>query len=138
VQVLAGLAGVALAHAMFEVPLWLPSPNERSGPSQWLSEFTATFGLIATILGCLRFRPQAVPYAVGLFISAGYWFTASTSFANPAVTIARAFTDTFSGITPGHAPAFILAQFVGAILCVLVLKPLFPAEAAAKEQAATA
>jgi glycerol uptake facilitator-like aquaporin len=117
VQVLAGLAGVALAHAMFEVPLWLPSPNERSGPSQWLSEFTATFGLIATILGCLRFRPQAVPYAVGLFISAGYWFTASTSFANPAVTLARALTPTFAGIRPLDAPGFIVAQFLAAALC---------------------
>jgi glycerol uptake facilitator-like aquaporin len=82
---------------------------------QWFAEAVATFGLVATILGTVRFRPEAVAYAVGLYITAGYWFTASTSFANPAVTVARAMTDTFSGILPAHAPGFIVAQFVGAV-----------------------
>jgi glycerol uptake facilitator-like aquaporin len=89
-----------------------------------------------TIIGCVARTPAAVPYAVGLYITSAYWFTASTSFANPAVTVARAFTDTFSGINPAHAPAFILAQFVGALLCVLVMKPLFPPETAAERHAA--
>ena len=121
VQIIGGLAGAVLAHAMFELPLAQVSETARSGPAQWLSEWVATFGLVATILGTLRFRPEAVPYAVGLFITAAYWFTASTSFANPAVTIARGFTDTFSGISPGHVPAFVLAQLVGAVVATLVL-----------------
>ena len=121
VQIIGGLAGAVLAHAMFELPLTQLSETARSGPAQWLSEWVATFGLVATILGTLRFRPQAVPYAVGLFITAAYWFTASTSFANPAVTIARAFTDTFSGITPMHVPAFVVAQLIGAATAALVL-----------------
>ena len=121
VQIIGGLAGAVLAHAMFELPLTQLSETARSGPAQWLSEWVATFGLVATILGTLRFRPQAVPYAVGLFITAAYWFTASTSFANPAVTIARAFTDTFSGIAPIHVPAFIVAQLIGAATAALVL-----------------
>ena len=120
-QIIGGLAGAVLAHAMFELPLTQFSETARSGPAQWLSEWVATFGLVATILGTLRFRPQAVPYAVGLFITAAYWFTASTSFANPAVTIARAFTNTFSGITPMHVPAFIVAQLIGAATAALVL-----------------
>jgi len=109
------------------------STKARSGIGQWTGEFVATFGLVATIIGCVKFRPSAVPYAVGLFISAGYWFTSSTSFANPAVTIARAMSDTFSGILPGHAPAFIAAQFVGAIAATIVLTWLIVprAEAAA-------
>ena len=115
-QIAGGLIGVFAAHAMFEAAVLQVSLNARTGGAQWFSEAVATFGLVATILGTLRWRPEAVPYAVGLFITAGYWFTASTSFANPAVTIARSFTDTFSGIAPAHAPAFILAQFVGAIL----------------------
>ena len=120
VQVLGGLAGMLIAHAMFEEPLLQVSEKLRSGPAQWLAEFVATFGLVATILGCVRFRAEAVPYAVGLYITAGYWFTASTSFANPAVTIARSFTDTFSGIRPVDAPAFIAAQLVGAVAATLV------------------
>jgi len=120
VQLAAGVVGVLAAHFMFEQPLLQVSETVRSGAGQWFSEFVATFGLVATILGTLRFRPEAVPYAVGLFISAGYWFTASTSFANPAVTIARSFTDTFSGIVPGHMPAFIVAQLVGAAAATLV------------------
>lgn len=113
-QAAGGLAGMLLAHAMFDQPLLQVSLTERSGPPQWLAEFVATFGLLATILGCLRFRAAAVPYAVGLYITAGYWFTASTSFANPAVTLARSFTDSFSGIRPLDAPAFMVAQLVGA------------------------
>ncbi len=115
VQVAGALCGALLAHLMFDEPLLQVSANERTGPGQWTGELVATFGLVSTILGCLRFSPSAVPYAVGLFISAGYWFTSSTSFANPAVTVARCFTDTFSGILPAHAPAFIVAQLVGAV-----------------------
>lgn len=115
-QVAGGLLGVALAHFMFGEPLLVIGIKERTGPGQWAGEAVAAFGLLATILGCLKVRPDAVPYAVGLFISAGYWFTSSTSFANPAVTIARAFTDSFSGIRPADAPAFIAAQIAGALL----------------------
>jgi glycerol uptake facilitator-like aquaporin len=105
---------------MFAEPVLMISTNARTGVGQWFAEFIATFGLVATILGCVRFRPDAVPYAVGLFITAGYWFTASTSFANPAVTIARTLTDTFSGIAPMDAPGFIAAQLVGAVAATLV------------------
>ena len=119
-QVIGGLCGAMLAHGMFEEPIVAASTTARTGFSQWLGEFTATFGLIATILGCLRFKPEVVPYGVGLFITAGYWFTSSTSFANPAVTIARSLTDTFSGIQPLHMPAFILAQLIGAVVVTLV------------------
>lgn len=119
-QIVGGLTGALAAHAMFELPLIQISETARSGPAQWFAEWVATFGLVATILATVRFRPEAVAYAVGLFITAGYWFTASTSFANPAVTIARSFTDTFSGIAPGHAPAFILAQLAGAASATLV------------------
>ena len=115
-QLAGALCGVALAHFMFGDPLFTPGVKERTGPGQWVAETVAAFGLLAAILGCLKTRPDAVPWAVGLFISAGYWFTSSTSFANPAVTVARAFTDTFSGILPADAPAFILAQIVGALL----------------------
>lgn len=116
VQVVGAVLGALLAHAMFEENLLQVSSNVRSGPAQWLSEAVATFGLVATILGTLRWRPEAVPTAVGLYITAAYWFTASTSFANPAVTIARSMTDTFSGIAPVNAPGFILMQFVGAVI----------------------
>lgn len=115
-QIIGALSGVAIAHVMFGEALFSLSSTERSGVGQWTGEFVATFGLIATILGCVRFRPAAVPYAVGLFISAGYWFTSSTSFANPAVTLARCFTDTFSGIYPTHAPAFIISQLIAAVV----------------------
>ena len=114
-QLAGGLCGVMLAHFMFGEPLLTAGVKERTGPGQWAAEAVATFGLLAAILGCLRARPDAVPWAVGLFISAGYWFTSSTSFANPAVTVARALTDTFSGIRPVDAPAFIAAQAVGAL-----------------------
>jgi glycerol uptake facilitator-like aquaporin len=114
VQIIGAIMGTLVAHAMFEEILLQISANIRNGPAQWLSEGVATFGLVATILGTLRWRPEAVPTAVGLYITAAYWFTASTSFANPAVTIARSLTDTFSGIAPENAPGFILMQFVGA------------------------
>ena len=121
-QVLGGLAGMALAHAMFDLDLLQSGTKARSGTGQWLAEAVATFGLVATILGTLRARPRAVPAMVGLYITAGYWFTASTSFANPAVTLARAWTDTFSGILPAHAPAFVLAQLVGAAAAVALFR----------------
>ncbi|MBS27458.1 MAG: aquaporin family protein [Alphaproteobacteria bacterium] len=120
VQVVAGLLGVFVAHLMFGEPSFTPSLHARTGLGQWTGEFVATFGLLAAILGSLRFRPEAVPYAVGLFITAGYWFTSSTSFANPAVTIARSLTDTFSGIRPEDAPMFILAQLIGALVATAV------------------
>lgn len=120
-QVAGGLVGVAIAHGMFGEPLFFASQTVRTGPPQWLGEGVATFGLVATILGCVRFRAEAVPYAVGLFITAGYWFTSSTSFANPAVTVGRAFSDTFSGIRPIDAPAFIAAQLAGAVLAAFVM-----------------
>ena len=116
VQIIGAIMGTLVAHAMFEEILLQISANIRTGPAQWLSEGVATFGLVATILGTLRWRPEAVPTAVGLYITAAYWFTASTSFANPAVTIARSLTDTFSGIAPENAPGFILMQFVGAAI----------------------
>jgi glycerol uptake facilitator-like aquaporin len=126
-QALAAVVGVALAHFMFSEPLLTLGIKERDGAGQVMAEVVATFGLVATILGCLRARPEAVPYAVGLFITAGYWFTSSTSFANPAVTFARSFTTTFAGIRPADAPAFVVAQIVGALLAtalfVWLLKP---------------
>ena len=121
-QVIGGIAGVIIAHAMFDNPLIDPSTTARTGTGQWIGEFVATFGLVATILGCLKSRPDAVPYAVGLFITAGYWFTSSTSFANPAVTIGRAFTDSFTGIRAADAPAFIVAEIVGAVAATLVFR----------------
>ncbi|WCL53981.1 aquaporin [Gimibacter soli] len=122
VQVIAAVAGVVLAHAMFELPLLQASQHVRYGPAQWLSEAVATFGLLSTILWVARSKVEAVPYAVGLYITAGYWFTASTSFANPAVTIARSFTDTFSGIAEGGVIPFIAAQLVGAFLALGVFR----------------
>lgn len=116
VQIASGLIGVWLAHAMFDLSMMQTSLKARAGGGQALGEAVATFGLVITILGTLRFRPESVPYAVGLFITAGYWFTSSTSFANPAVTIARCFTDTFAGIRPSDAPAFIIAQLSAAAL----------------------
>jgi glycerol uptake facilitator-like aquaporin len=114
-QVVGGIVGVLAAHAMFDLPLWQVSHTIRTGPSQWFAEFVATFGLVFTIFCCLRGARDAVPYAVGLYITSAYWFTASTSFANPAVTIARSLTDTFAGIAPAGVLAFIVAQIVGAI-----------------------
>jgi len=113
-QVAGGIGGTLLAHAMFDQTLIQFSTHVRTGSGQWLSEAVATFVLVLTILGTLRARPEAVPVSVAMAIVAGYWFTASTSFANPAVTIARALSDTFAGIAPGDAPAFIASQLVGA------------------------
>ncbi|MBX9462018.1 MAG: aquaporin family protein [Aquamicrobium sp.] len=115
-QIGGGIAGALLAHAMFELPIWQASTTVRSGPAQWLAEAVAAFGLVFTILAGLRFRADAVPWLVGLYITAAYWFTASTSFANPAVAIARAFTDTFAGIRPTDLPGFIAAELAGAVL----------------------
>jgi glycerol uptake facilitator-like aquaporin len=120
VQIIGGLFGVFVAHVMFGEPSFSAALTTRTGIGPWTGEFVATFGLVATILGCLRFRPEAIPYAVGLFITAGYWFTSSTSFANPAVTIARSFSDTFAGIRPEDAPMFILVQIIAAIIATLV------------------
>jgi glycerol uptake facilitator-like aquaporin len=114
VQIAGAFAGVAAAHVMFETPLFFASRHVRSGAAQAFSEFVATFGLLAVIWGCARLRADAVPFAVAAYITAAYWFTASTSFANPAVTLARSATDTFAGIRPADAPAFIVAQLLGA------------------------
>ena len=124
-QIVGGIGGTLLAHAMFDQPLIQLSGHARPGPAQWLSEAIATFALVLTILGTLRSRPEAVPVAVALVIVAAYWFTASTSFANPAVTIARSFSDTFAGIAPGNAPPFVLAQFVGGMAAWVVSERLF-------------
>ncbi|MFT4744001.1 MAG: glycerol uptake facilitator-like aquaporin [Paracoccaceae bacterium] len=115
-QVFGGIMGVLAAHVMFEHPLIDPSTTIRSGIGQWAGEFVATFGLVGTIHACIKARPTAVPMAVGLYITAAYWFTSSTSFANPAVTIARGFSDTFAGIAPTDVVAFIAIQLVAAVL----------------------
>jgi glycerol uptake facilitator-like aquaporin len=122
VQIMAAFAGVAAAHLMFGEPLFSASQHERAGPAQWWSEFVATFGLIAVIAGSARFSPQAVPYSVGAYIAAAYWFTASTSFANPAVTLARAASDTFAGIRPADALPFTLAQLLGAATAAILMR----------------
>lgn len=115
-QVFGGIVGVLAAHVMFEHPLIDPSTTIRSGIGQWVGEFVATFGLVGTILACIKARPTALPMVVGLYITAAYWFTSSTSFANPAVTIARGFSDTFAGIAPTDVAAFIAVQLVAAVL----------------------
>ena len=125
VQILGGLTGVWSAHFMFEEELIQFSLKERTGSAQWFSELVATFGLLMAIFGALRWRPEFVPYSVGLYITSAYWFTASTSFANPAVTIARSFSNTFSGIFPGHVPQFIISQLAGAVLATLIFGWLF-------------
>jgi glycerol uptake facilitator-like aquaporin len=125
-QVIGAVAGVALADLMFDLPAFSLSQHARSGPSQFLSELVATFGLLAVIWGCARRRSNAVPFAVGAYITAAYWFTASTSFANPAVTIARSLTNTFAGIRPGDAPAFVAAQLVGAGMATVLFRWLIP------------
>ena len=121
-QIVGGLVGTIAAHLMFGEALLQTSTNPRAGLGVWVGEIVATFALLAAILGCRRTRPDAVPYAVGLIISAGYWFTSSTSFANPAVTIARSLTDSFAGIRPIDAPGFIVAQMLGAIVGTLVFQ----------------
>jgi glycerol uptake facilitator-like aquaporin len=120
-QIAGGIAGTMIAHLMFGLPLLELSMKARTGGAQWFAEAVAAFGLVATILGGIRFRADAIPWLVGLYITAAYWFTASTSFANPAVAIARAFTDTFSGIRPVDVPGFIIAELIGAAAAMLVL-----------------
>jgi glycerol uptake facilitator-like aquaporin len=125
-QTVGAVAGVLAAHAMFAEPLLQISTKLRDGPAQAFSELVATFGLVVTILGALRFRPAFTPAAVGLYITAAYWFTASTSFANPAVTVARSLTDSFAGIAPASTPAFLAAQVAGAISGAGLAAWLFP------------
>jgi glycerol uptake facilitator-like aquaporin len=126
-QVGGAFAGVAVAHLMFGEPLLFASRHERSGASQLLSEFVATFGLMSVIWGVVRRRADAVPFAVGAYITAAYWFTSSTSFANPAVTLARSATDTFAGIRPADAPGFVVAQLAGAAAATALFRWLVPA-----------
>jgi glycerol uptake facilitator-like aquaporin len=126
-QVFGAAIGVWAAHLMFELPVWQFSLTARTGLGQWLAEAVATFGLLLTVLGCVSRRSDAVPYAVGLYITAAYWFTASTSFANPAVTIARSLSDTFAGIAPASVPAFIVAQLAGALAAIVLGRWLWPA-----------
>ena len=121
-QIIGGISGVLVAHVMFDNPLIDPSTTVRAGLGQWVGEFVATFGLVGTILGCLKARPEVVPYAVGLYITAAYWFTSSTSFANPAVTIARGFSNTFAGIQPDNIAAFVAVQLIAAILATYFFK----------------
>ena len=125
-QIAGAYLGVAVAHGMFELPVFTASQHVRAGPAQFLSEFVASFGLLATIWGVARRRATAVPFAVAAYIVAAYWFTASTSFANPAVTLARAASDTFAGIRPDDAPAFIIAQLLGASAATLLFRWLVP------------
>lgn len=127
-QLVFGILGAWAAHLMFELPIIQYSDQVRTGAGQWLGEGIATFGLILTIVGTVRFRPDWVPATVALYIGSAYWFTASTSFANPAITVARSLTDSFAGIAPAHVPAFILAQLGGACLAALVARPLFGRE----------
>jgi glycerol uptake facilitator-like aquaporin len=126
VQLLGAFAGVAAAHAMFGLPLFFASAHVRTGAAQWWSECVATFGLVGVIIGCSRSRPSLTPFAVAAYITAAYWFTSSTSFANPAVTLARAATDTFAGVRAVDTPGFILAQLVGALLATWVFCWLYP------------
>jgi glycerol uptake facilitator-like aquaporin len=124
-QIVGGIAGVLAAHAMFDLPLWQISQTVRTGPAQWFAEFVATFGLVLVIFCCLQAAREAIPYAVGLYITSAYWFTASTSFANPAVTIARSLSNTFAGIAPTGVFAFIAAQIVGGLAGVFVAGLLY-------------
>jgi glycerol uptake facilitator-like aquaporin len=120
-QIAGGIVGTMLAHAMFALPVWEASLKMRSGGAQWLAEGVAAFGLIATILAGLKFNRTAIPWLVGLYITAAYWFTSSTSFANPAVAIARSLTNTFSGIRPADLPGFIVAELCGAVVALLLM-----------------
>jgi glycerol uptake facilitator-like aquaporin len=126
-QIAGGIAGTIMAHAMFALPLLDASLKARTGGAQWFAEAVAAFGLVATILGGIRFERAAVPWLVGLYITAAYWFTASTSFANPAVAIARSLTNTFSGIRPADLPGFIAAEFCGAIVALMLMSWLLRA-----------
>lgn len=127
-QLAGGILGVWAAHVMFDLPVWQLSTKLRSGPGQWLGEAVATFGLVLTILCTIKARPHWVPASVALYITAAYWFTSSTSFANPAITIARALSDTFAGIAPASVPGFIAAQLVGALAAHLCADTLHPAK----------
>jgi glycerol uptake facilitator-like aquaporin len=129
VQCLGGIAGTAIAHLMFDLAPFAIGTTARSGASQWLAEAVATFTLIVAILGGLRYAPQAIPWLVGLTITAAYWFTSSTSFANPAVTLARGLTTTFAGISINHVPTFMAAQVIGAAVATVVCTVLFPTAA---------
>jgi glycerol uptake facilitator-like aquaporin len=128
VQCLGGIIGTVVAHLMFDLAPLAVGTTARSGVSQWFAEFVATFTLIVAILGGRRYSPQSIPWLVGLTITAAYWFTSSTSFANPAVTLARGFTTTFAGISINHVPGFVIAQLVGALAAALVSTILFRAE----------
>lgn len=125
-QVIGAFVGVAVAHVMFERPLFSPSTHVRAGTGQLVSEFIATFGLVSVIAGCSRTRSGATPFAVAAYITAAYWFTASTSFANPAVTLARAFSNTFAGIRPSDAPGFVVTQLLGAAAATATFRWLLP------------
>lgn len=127
VQIGAGILGVWATHLMFDLPVWQISTTARTGAAQWWAEIVATFGLVIVIFGGIRHRPEAVPALVAMYITGAYWFTASTSFANPAVTIARGLSDTFAGIAPSHAPMFIAMQIIGAIIASLLARRLFAA-----------
>jgi glycerol uptake facilitator-like aquaporin len=137
-QVVGGITGTMLAHAMFDLPLLQFSQHVRHGPGQFISEIVATFGLLATILGCRRARPDLIPVAVALYVVAGYWFTASTCFANPAVAVARSLTDTFSGIRPADVPWFALAEIAGALLAAFLFHWLLRAQRNAIDEPAIA
>jgi glycerol uptake facilitator-like aquaporin len=126
VQLAAGVLGVWAAHAMFGLPILQYSDHARTGMGQWLGEFIATFGLLLTIIGTARHRPQAVAASVALYITAGYWFTSSTSFANPAITLARSLSDSFAGIAPGDVAGFVAAQLAGALAAHWTGRKLFP------------
>jgi glycerol uptake facilitator-like aquaporin len=134
-QIAGGIAGAIVAHLMFGLPLWEISLKARSGGAQWLAEGVAAFGLLATILGGLKFNRPAIPWLVGLYITAAYWFTSSTSFANPAVAIARSLTNTFSGIRPIDVPAFIGAELTGALVALMLMNWLLRSEGDAAKEA---
>jgi glycerol uptake facilitator-like aquaporin len=134
-QLAGGVLGAWTAHVMFDLPVWQLSTTTRTGTGQWFAEIVATFGLLLTILGCVARAPTATPYAVGLYITAAYWFTASTSFANPAVTIARTLSDTFAGIAPANAPFFVVAQLLGMAIAFLVAGFMWPPQTRARPAA---
>ena len=134
VQTVAGAAGAWAVHLMFNLPIMQFSTKARSGVGQWTGEFVATFGLVLTILALLRVRPGAIPSAVGLYITAAYWFTSSTSFANPAISIVRSLSDTFAGIAPADVPAFVLSQLAGALCAVVVAGWLYGNDTAEDSQ----
>jgi len=135
-QFAGAIIGVWTAHVMFQEPVFMFSLKARSGPAQLFSEFVATFGLLSVIWGCSRRRAAAVPFAVGAYITAAYWFTASTSFANPAVTFARALSDTFAGIRPADVPGFVVSQFAGALVATVLSRWLVPSVPERAEQVA--